>query len=217
MKFSNTIKASVLAIAGVFLLSGCVAYSNTDVKINDENNINVSLTVGFNKSDLKDSNKGEWQKMLDEEFKNSSGKVKMVDYEDNKIIGRTYTIEHATLSDIEKDMPGLSGDIKKANGGYEGSFEIKAIGQENAVFSVIVPGKIVTADNGAIIKDDKATWNLKTGDTTTIHFQSKSSSGIGLMITLLLLAVLLTVIIFGYFNRDFIIKKYHELTKKNTL
>lgn len=214
MKFTSFIKTSVIALGASLLLSGCVAYSNTDVKINNENNLDVVMILGFDKTGDKEQT-SEQNKLLDEGFsKANSDNIKVSDYEDDSMVGRKYTLTNVTLADMENQISGLSGQITKTSKGYEGSFTVEALGKKNAVFSITAPGKIVTADNGAIIKDNKATWNLETDNTTTVHFQSENSNGIGLLITLLLLVVFIISILFGYKKREYLMGEYQKLTKK---
>lgn len=176
----NILKKISVSVVSILLLSGCASLADTKVTIHDEDKIDASVTIAFDKADV--GSNDDWKQTLDEETKDRPAETKVEEYQTDTLIGRTYTIKDKSLAEQQKwilsSMKG--GQITKKDGKFQGVFyfDSSSISAKQAYFSVTTPGKMESAPN-ATIDGNTATWDLnKHYEKLEFEGQDKSNTGI---------------------------------------
>lgn len=184
------LKKISVSVVTVIMLSGCASLADTKVTIHDEDKIDASITIAFDKSEVGSGD--DWQQMLDEETKDKPAETKVEQYETDNLIGRTYTIKNKTLAEqqgwILSSMKG--GEITKKDGKFKGSFyfDSDSISAKQAYFSVTTPGQMETAPN-ATIEGNTATWDLNQ-HYEKLEFEGQDRSNTGIIVGVVIISLL---------------------------
>lgn len=203
MKTLQFLKKLSVSIITVAMLTGCASLADTKVVIHDENSIDASITIAYDKGES-GSESIDWKKALDEATSDKPAETEVSDYETDTLIGRTYTIKDKPLIEQQKwilsSMKG--GDITKEDGKFKGVFYFDSRNDtaQKMLFSVTTPGKMENAP-GATIDSNTATWDLK-NSPEKLEFSGQASNGnTGLIVGLIVGSVLIAGAIWFFSRR----------------
>lgn len=184
------LKKLSVGVVSVLLLTGCASLADTKVTIHDEDKIDASVTIAYDKSET--GSNDSWKQALDDATKDKPEETKVEPYETDTMIGRTYTIKDKSLAEQQKwilsSMKG--GQITKKDGKFQGVFyfDSRSISAKQAYFSVTTPGKMESAPN-ATIDGNTATWDLNQ-HYEKLEFEGQDKSNTGIVVGIVIVSLL---------------------------